>query len=506
VRRTAILGLLVPFVLAACGDPTVKRAFSDIEVTATHEDDQGRKLLDFGPVAVLDRPSLSVLVENRGRAPLRVETVTIEDESGVFHLDGSFDGTVLAGAAAVEIPVIFEPTALGSYEGKLVITHDDDSEGPVEVRLVGDGSTVGRVEVDPLIIDFGLVGERMQEVRTLTIRSVGTGPLVVESPEFVDSPPEFYIQGSTKPARLPPPQDGQPGGKVDLRIVCSPTATTQGNTLTGTLKLRTTDPDRREILVQLRAQVNHAPIAVIDVEPGVHSIETPITIDGSGSSDPDGHLPLSYEWRVYDQPFGANAKIGDLTAATTTLTVDTPGDYEIGLDVTDSQGLLCYPPGGDPRLPCARATLTVKVDTDLQVELIWDHKVTDLDLHFLENGAALYTAGDCFWANKKPDFGVFGDTSDDPEMIRESLKGYGPETIVLRHAAGGTYGVRVEFAKANGSPQPATKATLRVYVYGVLKAEYTRTLDTPGQFWDVLDIAWPSAVLTAIDQVHTVAP
>ena len=505
MRRTAILGLLVPVLLAACGDPTVKRAFSDIEVTATHVDDEGRKVLDFGPVAVLEKTKLSVKVENRGRAPLRVETVTVEDEAGVFRLDGSFDDTVLAAAASVEIPVIFEPTALGSYEGKLVIAHDDPSKGPVEVRLIGDGSTVGRVEVEPLIIDFGVVGERMQEVRTLTIRSVGTGPVYIESPTFVDTGPEFDVQGGTKPAKLPPPQDGQPGGKVDLRIVCSPLATTEGNTITGTLRIVTTDPDRREILVQLRAQVNHAPFAVIEVEPGVHAIETPITVDGSGSWDPDGH-DITWAWRTFDQPLGARVTWGDPFAKTTTFQVDTPGDYEIGLDVTDSEGLLCYPPGGDPRLPCARAKLMVKVDVDLQVELIWDHKITDLDLHVLENAAPLYSAGDCFWANKNPDFGVFGDTSDDPAMIRESLKGYGPETIVLRHAAGGTYGVRVEFAKANGAPLPATKATLRVYVYGVQKAEYTRTLDTPGQLWDVVDIAWPSAVLTPIDQIRTVAP
>lgn len=505
MRRAAILGLAAAC-LVACGDDKVTDVRSDIVVTATHVDEQGRKLLDFGPVAVLERPTLSVLVENRGRAPLRLLGAAIEDEGGVFHVDGSFDGTVLSVAQSVEVPVIFEPTELGSYEGKLILTHDDDAKDPVEVRLIGDGATVARVEVEPEILDFGLVGERMQEVRTFTIRSVGTGPLLVDDWEWVENSGEFAVHGSLRPAKLPPPKDGMPGGKVDLRIACSPLATTQGETLTGVLRFRTTDPDRREVLVQLRARVNHAPIAKIAVEPGVHSIETRIAIDGSGSTDPDGDVPLSYAWRIFDQPLGANARISDPTAATTSLVVDTPGVYELGLDVTDSQGLACYPPGGDPRLPCARATVTVKTDVDLEIELIWDHPVTDLDLHLVENGAPLYSAFDCFWANKRPDFGLFGDTTDDPEMIRESLKGFGPESVIFRKPSGGTYGVRVEYSKANGSQQPTTKATVRVFVYGVLEAEYTRSMDTPGQLWDVLDIAWPSAVLTPIDEIHLVSP
>ncbi|HWV37690.1 MAG TPA: choice-of-anchor D domain-containing protein [Vulgatibacter sp.] len=505
MRRAAILGLAAAC-LFACGDDLVTDVRADIVVTATHVDDEGRKLLDFGPVAVLERPKLSVLVENRGRAPLRLLGAAIEDEAGVFHVEGAFDGTSLLAAESVEIPVVFEPTALGSYEGKLILTHDDAAKGPVEVRLIGDGSTVARVELEPEVIDFGLVGERMQEVRTLTIRSVGTGPLLVDGVEWVENGGEFAILGSPRPAKLPPPQDGLPGGSVDLRIACSPLATTEGDSLTGVLRIRTTDPDRREVLVQLHAQVNHAPIAVIAVEPGVPSIETPIAFDGSGSFDPDDHVPLAFAWRIFDQPLGANATFSDPTAEQPTLVVDTPGVYEIGLDVTDSMGLACYPPNGDPRLPCARTTVTVKTDVDLQIELIWDHPVTDLDLHLVEDGMPLYSASDCFWANKKPDFGNFGDTTDDPEMIRESLKGFGPETVVFPKPSGGTYGVRVEFAKSNGSPEPATKTTLRVYVYGVLEAEYTRTLDAPGQLWEVLDIAWPSAVLTPIDELHVVAP
>ncbi|HEY0839643.1 MAG TPA: hypothetical protein VGD74_05610 [Vulgatibacter sp.] len=504
MRAHAYAGLALAIAMtAACGDPIVAEVRPEIVVTATHADN-GRKVLDFGPVPVLDRPKLSILVENRGRAELRLDGVDIEDASGSFRVGEDVAGVTVRAASYVEIPVIFEPPALGEYEGLLVLRHSDKSKDPVEVRLVGEGSTVGRVELEPEVIDFGLVGERMQETRTLTIRSVGTGPVIIDTIELVDSPPEFKFLGSTRSAKLPPPEDGQPGGKVDLRIACSPLATTQGESLEGTVRITTTDPDRREIFVKLRAGVNHAPIAVIEVEPGVHAIETRIGLDGSASSDPDGHLPLGYEWRVYTKAVDSNAVIDDPTAAVTFLVVDKPGTYEVALDVVDSEGLACYPLGGDPRLPCAKAEVTVKSDVDLKVELSWTHKTTDLDLHLIENSMPMYSSSDCYWANKTPDFGVFGDPADDPAMIRESLKGFGPETILFPKPAGGKYRVVVEYSKTNGAPDPVTDATLRVWIYGVIAAEYSRTLEGPGQLWDVLDIDWPSAVLTPIDSVHRV--
>lgn len=504
MRAYVCILLALTVALSACGDSKVAEVKPDIAVTATHEDTEGRKLLDFGEVAVLEHPRLSILVQNRGRGTLRLDGADLEDPAGVFKVEDEVAGIELRATEFVEITVSFEPQALGEYEGLLVLRHGDDSKGPVEIRLIGVGDTVGRVEVDPEVIDFGLVGERMQETRTLIIRSVGTGPVIIDAIELVDSPPEFKFLGSTRPAKLPPPQDGQPGGKVDLRIACSPLATTQGETLEGTIRITTTDPDRREIFVKLRAGVNHAPIAVIEVEPGVHAIETRIGLDGSASSDPDGHLPLGYAWRVYSKAVDATAEIADPTAAVTWLVVDKPGVYEVALDVTDSQGLLCYPLGGDPHLPCAKATVTVKAEVDLKVELVWSHPTTDLDLHLIENSMPMYSSSDCYWSNKTPDFGIFGDPADDPAMIRESLKGFGPETILFPKPSGGKYRVVVEFGKTNGAPSPATVATARVWVYGILAAEYSRTLEEAGQLWDVLDIDWPSAVLTPIDSVHRV--
>ncbi|AKU93070.1 choice-of-anchor D domain-containing protein [Vulgatibacter incomptus] len=488
--------LLAVAALAACGKETLGATRPSIRVTATHVADDGSMLLDFGPVTVLDTRVLNILVQNDGRAPLTLQSASIEGPEGVFSTSMEIDGLRIASGGSVEIPVSFRPNAEEDFEGTFVLHHDDKQKPDVAVRLQGTGSTVGRVVVEPEEIDFGVVGEGMREVRTLTIRSVGTGPLVIDSIELVDSPEAFAFLGSTRPARLPPPADGLPGGAVEIRIGCTPMG--EPTELHGTVKLATTDPDRRTVLVPLSAKVNRAPVAVIEVAPGIHVAEAPIGLDGSHSYDPDGNEPLSdFAWEVLEWPLGATFQLANREDPIASLVVDSPGTYEVGLAVKDSLGLECLRPGGDPLAPCARKKIVVKSDIDLVVELVWDHPVTDLDLHLVKDGGQLYSDLDCFWANKTPDWNEIAN----PVMTQESLKGFGPERIVFPKPAGGRYDVKIEYAKTNGAKDSTTRATVRVFVYGILEAELTRTLDTPKQLWDVLSIDWPAAVLTPIDTV-----
>jgi len=498
-RLIAALSLLL--LAPACGDDVVLAVRSDLRVTASHFTADNSPLMDFGPVAVLDKRVLNVLVTNHGRASGRIESLEIEGPEGVFFVTGDFTLREIPGGEWVEIPITFQPGEQEPYHGTFTLHHDDEEKAPAVIALSGVGSTVGRLEFEPLAVDFGVVGEGTQEVRNLRLRSVGTGPLVVDSIELLDSPPEFAFLGSTRPARLPPPADGQPGGSVDLRIACAPTEATEDANLEGTIRLVTTDPDHREVLIPLSALVNRAPVAKVEVEGGVHVAGAPIALDGSESFDPDGDLPLSYEWRIFSQPFGANATLSDPRIAQPTLLVDTPGSYEIGLDVIDGRGLYCHAPGGDTRIPCDRKLVVVQSDVDILVELVWNHSVTDLDLHLRESGAPLYSDLDCYSENREPDFGAFGDPTDDPVMTHESLKGFGPERISFAKPGDGKFDVVVVFAKTNGAVEPASAATVRVYIHGSLQVQLTRTVEEADQVWEVISIDWPSAEITRIDSV-----
>lgn len=498
------LACLFVLALAACGDDQVRQVGPAIRVVSTHVDADGSKLIDFGPVPVLITEERKLLVYNDGLAALTVRSASIQTEDDAFRIDPlGPNGLRVEPGSEQAILVYFQPPAQKDYVGTLTLEHDDANEPPVTVRLIGTGSTVGRIEVSPRQLDFGRVGERTQVVRTLSIRSVGSARLILES-IVLDGAPEFSLLGSTTtPAPLEAPEGGNPGGSVDLLVACSPTEATEEDALDGTLTIRSTDPDNREIVVDLTATVNRAPVAVI-AEPGggVPAPGDPVGLDGSASHDTDGDDPVSFLWRVYRKPLGSEAYIDDPEASAPALVTDMAGTYVVGLDVADSTGLSCLHPNDDPMVPCATREIVVKPSDDLYFELVWDHPDTDLDLHLLDHGAPLYSARDCYHGNPAPDFGEFGNALDDPRHTRDDLRGFGPERVIFSKPPAGTFDVAVVFAKSNGAPDPASTATVRVFVYGVLEAEMSAVLDTKDQVWHVLSLEWPSAAIAPIDEIE----
>jgi uncharacterized repeat protein (TIGR02543 family) len=81
---------------------------------------------------------------------------------------------------------------------------------------------------------------------------------------------------------------------------------------------------------------NDAPIANAGVDQSVLAGAS-VTLDGSGSSDPDGHTPLSYAWT---QSAGTAVTLSDPSAVSPSFTAPTTaGSLTFELIVTDSMGL-----------------------------------------------------------------------------------------------------------------------------------------------------------------------
>jgi len=61
-----------------------------------------------------------------------------------------------------------------------------------------------------------------------------------------------------------------------------------------------------------------------------------VTLDASGSSDPDGDT-LSYHWRFVSKPFQATSELSDRTSVAPTFTADAEGTYTLALTVNDGE-------------------------------------------------------------------------------------------------------------------------------------------------------------------------
>ncbi len=87
---------------------------------------------------------------------------------------------------------------------------------------------------------------------------------------------------------------------------------------------------------------NKVPVASAGYDQTVHAGSV-ATLDGSGSSDPDGNVPLSYGWNIISKPDGSTASLLDSSAVNPTLIPDIGGDYVIQLVVKDSLAAASLP-------------------------------------------------------------------------------------------------------------------------------------------------------------------
>lgn len=259
-------------------------------------------------------------------------------------------------------------------------------------------------------------------------------------------------------------------------------------------------PDTVDLTISQTVVVE--PVADAGPDVGVLPLQT-VQLDGRASYDPSGLAPLTYQWTLVGQPAGSSATLSNREVVEPSFFVDLAGVYTFELTVMNSDGTW-------DTTPDTVVVEAVPLD-GFYVEVSWDN-VNDLDLHILDGASALWSDGDVNYCNLAPSWGAPG-TDDDPSLDADAVYGFGPETTTIEVPAAGTYHVNVHYYGLDGgrgcgsfSSCPATVASVKIYLGGVLTQEFTRTLDTSNQLWDVASIQWPSGTITAVDTVGVITP
>ncbi len=126
---------------------------------------------------------------------------------------------------------------------------------------------------------------------------------------------------------------------------------------------------------------------------------------------------------------------------------------------------------------------------DISVTLTWDTDETDVDLHMLLPGAPLFDleGGAVYHFVTNPDWGIPGETADDPFLDIDDKDGRGPEQINLRVGPPDQYELWVHYFA--GPADRATQATVAIFLDGELVGTYEQRLECK-RAWRVGTIDW----------------
>ena len=251
------------------------------------------------------------------------------------------------------------------------------------------------------------------------------------------------------------------------------------------------------------------PIASCTVTPDkVRPIIEGATWLGRESYDPNGQA-ITYEWTLVYRPDGSAVEMpaGSITEADRGgFTTDLAGEYVGRLVVTNEDGVRSDP---------CEATLEAEPAEALWVEMFWENSGDDMDLHLLSpEGSAdddgdgladgLKTTDDCYYGNctvsswsEGLDWGIIGDSIDDPILDLDDISETGPENINIEMPADGTYKVVVH--DYPGSVYDAgNPVTVNIYLDGVLEWTDTRVISVEDSYTEFAEIDTRAGEVTSL--------
>ncbi|MGI6395204.1 MAG: YfaP family protein [bacterium] len=377
-------------------------------------------------------------------------------------------------------------TAQTKPSGKIVartIDDDDPDDGIMVFKDVLD-ELINRVEVT----NVGIGNLKLSAVTITQGKSKGvneTGFFISQAPD-----PNVYIA---------------PAESTMIMVGCRNDKEFP-HPLAGELLISNSDPTEygihmeKKIALKCGPNVDKVPTAKLKCEPEKISVLQWATMDGGESVDSDGvsKADLRYLWSFKSTPGGISLDIvDDSNRAGSPLNNDPSnkisraafqakmkGLYTVRLIVANDKGVSSLP---------AECDVEAISDDDLAVKLLWDNKNADMDVHLVSPGGAYGDPlTDCYYWNcspqysgERPDWGVAGDTKDDPYLDIDNTTGMGPETLYINKPANGSYKVVIHAYDTSKGP---TTAVVKAYAHAVEVSSKSLLMTRTDTCWDVYTI------------------
>jgi len=451
--------------------------------------------------------------------PLTIKSVSIVDENGSDD-PGSFkidvnpleNGAVnLKNDEEIGIGISVVASTWEEQVRYLRIKSNDKCKPEFDIPLRAQTKPTGKIKVktmdgdedDEVLVFTDVIDEL---VNTVEVYNEGVAALKLSSVAISAGQSKnsnemgFFVKDA--------PESGisiAPGEKLDLEVGCR-NDKEYPSPLTGELLIVNTDPTEygknadKRIILKCGPDVEKFPTAKLKCEPEKVSVFQWVVADGSGSTDSDGESKegLKYLWNFSSTPGGISLDIvDDSNRAGSPLNGDSSnkiaraafqakvkGSYTVRLIVINEKGISSVP---------AECTVEAVSDDDLAVKMLWNNKNADMDLHLIRpDGEFGNKESDCYYWNcspqysgERPDWGVEGETKDDPFLDIDNTDGIGPETVTINKPDNGIYTVTVHAYDTSKGP---STVVVKAYAHGTEEKSASLLMTATDTCWNVFTI------------------
>jgi hypothetical protein len=222
--------------------------------------------------------------------------------------------------ATLTNPTVVHPTFVadvaGTFVARLVV--DDGTQNSTNTATVTISAAAGNL---PPVANAGS-NQAVNVGQLVTLNGSGSTDPELQSLTYnwaFTSRPTGSTATLTNPTAVNPTFSPDVAGNYVVRLVVNDG--TQNSTNTATVTIAAT-------------AANLPPVANAGPNQPVVVVGQTVTLDGTGSADPEGHA-LTYSWAFVSRPTGSAAILTNPTAAHPTFVPDLAGPYVVGLVVND---------------------------------------------------------------------------------------------------------------------------------------------------------------------------